>query len=181
MREPLSTNTEGRKMTRHKTPKKPEMTRAPMGVLVSHHNDRLNAYNEATVAFCSHRKIDPADRLREPVDETADRDELVKAIRKMHVRLGDTIRDRSIQLLLEKVLDEKGDVKTDEDGRLVGMSYQEILDVLAVEHPYASTSAACLRWYIVQVADEVDEEGEPLYEFPEYRPRSKSRKTGSPV
>ena len=163
-------------MTRHKTPKKPEMTKAPMSVLVSHHNDRLSAYNEATVAFCTERKLDPAERLREPADETIDRGELVKAIRKMHVRLGDTIRDRSIELLLVKVLDDKGDVVTDEDGRLVGLSYQEILDVLAGEHPYASTSAACLRWYIVQVSDEVDEEGEAMYEFPEYRPRSKPKK-----
>lgn len=166
-------------MTRHKTPKKPEMTKAPIEVLISHYHHRLDAYNKATIAFCAERKMDASERTMEAITDApdqVDRTELVKAIRKMHVRLGDTIRDRAIELLLVKGLDENGDVVTDDDGRLVGMSYQEILDVLAEEHPYASTSAACLRWYIVQVSDEVDEDGEPLYEFPEYRPRSKPRK-----
>lgn len=161
---------------RHKTPKKPKPTQAPIEVLVTHHNDRLEAYNARTVAFCTARKIDPAEQTFVLATVEDDREELIKRIRKMHVRLGDTIRDRSIQLLLEKVFDENGNVKTTEDGRLIGRSYQDILSVLAVEHPYASTSAACLRWYIVQLQDDVDDEGEPLYEFPEVRPRSRSTK-----
>ena len=161
---------------RHKTPKKPQPTQASMEVLVAHHNNRLEAYNAATVAFCASRKLDAAERVFAPATLEDDREELVKRIRKMHVRLGDTIRDRAIQLLLEKSFDDQGNVKTTPDGRLIGRSYQDILEVLAHEHPYASTSAACLRWYIVQLADDVDEEGEPLYEFPEVRPRSRAAK-----
>lgn len=156
---------------RHKTPKKPDITSAPMSVLIDHYHSRLDAYNAATTAFCQARKLDPTPRLMGRVDETISREELVKITRRMHVRLGDTIRDRAIQLLLEKKLDDNGDVVL-HDGRLVGRSYNEILDILAAEHPYGSTSAACLRWYIVQVQEDCDDDGELIYEFPEYRPRS---------
>lgn len=166
----------------HKTPKKPDLTSAPMEVLLAHYHSKLDAYNEATTAFCQARKIDPTPRLLGPVDETIDRAKLVKITRRMHVRLGDTIRDRAIQLLLEKKLDENGDVVLHE-GRLVGHSYDEILEILAAEHPYGSTSAACLRWYIVQVREDCDDDGELIYEFPEYRQRStpKRRDDSNPI
>jgi len=164
-------------MKRHKTPKKPEPTQAPMEVLLKHYHDRLEAYNEATVAFCAERKIDAEERLLHPIDGSkVERADLVKMIRRQHVRLGDTIRERSIELLLVKKLDDEGNIVLDSDGRLVGLSYQEILDILAEEHPYASTSAACLRWYIVQVQEDVDDDGELMYEFPEYRPRSSPKR-----
>lgn len=156
---------------RHKTPKKPDITSAPMAVLVEHFNSRLDAYNAATTAFCQARKIDPTPRLMAPVDESISRELLVKMSRRLHVRLGDTIRDRAIQLLLEKKLDENGHALF-KDGQTVGHSYDEILEIINHEHPYGSTSAACLRWYIVQVQEDCDDDGELLYEFPEWRARS---------
>lgn len=166
---------------RHKTPKKPEITSAPMSLLLDYYHERLDAYNAKTEEFCSTRKMDPKPRLFGPLTEgDITRPELVQRIRKMQVRLGNTIRDRAIELLLEKKLDANGDIMMS-DGRLVGRSYDEILQIIAKEHPYGSTSAACLRWYIVQVQEDCDFEGDLIYEFPEYRPRSAPKRKDTPI
>lgn len=159
----------------HKTPKKPELTTAPMEVLLAEYQSNLDEYNAVTRKFCEARKLDPAERLLGPVPDDIERADLVKLIRKQRNKVGDKIRNRSIQLLLEKKLDEKGHALL-RDGMTVGHSYAEILETIKAEFPYCSTSSACLRWYITHSKDEFDDDGELLYEFPEFRARSKPRR-----
>ena len=107
----------------------------------------------------------------QPIEDVGSvtKEEVIELIRKQNHRLKRHIRPRAEALLQEVV-------KTNEDNRTVGYSYAEILDILAVEFPEASTSAACLRWYVVHLWSEADEEGLPRPKMPQIRPRSVSKK-----
>lgn len=149
-----------------RTPSKPKPTTATFEQLVGHYNSQLPAYQALGV--------EPAMVALTPAQEDLpSKEDVIELIRKQNYRLKRFIRARSIELLQE-VVDKK-------DGRTVGRSYADILDILAVEFPEASTSAACLRWYVVHLWSEADEEGLPRPVMPQFRPRSTRKKVETAV
>jgi hypothetical protein len=156
---PVPTGTSG------KTPSKPKETKAPLGLLIEHYNRQLPAY-QAVVADLN--RPDLNDLVMEPIDPanpSVSKFEVIELIRKQNFRLKRFIRHRSIELLQEVV-------STTPEGRTVGRSYTDILDILANEFPEGSTTAAALRWYVVHLWSEADDEGLPRPKMPQIRPRS---------
>lgn len=149
-------------------PSKPVQTPESLPALIAHYNSQLEAYNAALADAPASAAVSPMSPL-EADDPALTKEQVIELIRRQNYRLGRFIRHRSIELLKEVV-------KTNEDGRTVGYSYAEILAKLAVEFPEASTSAACLRWYVVHLWSEADEEGLPRPKLPQVRPRSVKRK-----
>ena len=74
---------------------------------------------------------------------------------------GPVIRVEAEKLLLEVV-------KTDEDKRLWGHSYEYILSTLLAQFPGAKTTVACLRWYAVHMR----ERGEKVPNRPRANPKA---------
>lgn len=151
-----------------KTPAKPKPTSASLEQLVAHYNKQLPDYIGAL------EKVDPSlaaeATARGPLfPETTSKDEVIELIRKQNFRLKRFIRARSHELL-------KDVVGKNAEGRTVGRSYQEILDILAGEFPEGSTSAAALRWYVVHMWSEADDEGIARPVMPQIRPRSTKKK-----
>jgi len=60
-------------------------------------------------------------------------------------------------------------VRVDEDGRNIGMTYNEIVDAIRVMFPEAKTTTKCLRWYAAKM-----KEADPavIHRMP-VRPRAK--------
>lgn len=150
-----------------RTPSKPVQTKATLELLVDHYHSQLDAYNAAALAAPASAAAVQMERF--DADNLPTKEAVIELIRKQNFRLGRFIRHRSIELLQEVVT-------TNEDNRTVGYSYADILDILAVEFPEGSTSAACLRWYVVHLWSEADEEGLPRPKMPQLRPRSVKRK-----
>lgn len=163
-----------------KTPRKPDITPASIEALLEHYHSQMDAFNEAQRLKASMANTEKARQallagLNKPL--TADdisKEDLILLIRGQNLRLGRTVRNRSYQLLFTKLTDSNGN-QVLEDNRTVGLSYDEILATLAIEFPEASTSAACLRWYVVHSKDAwVEHKGE-WPDLPQLRPRSKSK------
>lgn len=151
-----------------RTPSKPVQTAVPLEDLLAHYHSQLDAYNAAALVAPASAAAVQMSRFDDD-ENLPTKEAVIELIRKQNYRLGRFIRHRSIELL-------QSIVKTNEEGRTVGYSYAEILDLLAVEFPEASTSAACLRWYVVHLWSEADEEGLPRPKMPQLRPRSVKRK-----
>lgn len=158
-----------------RSPSKPVPTSATLEALVSHYNSQLPAYNEALEAYLATLNAGAAaaqsDRAFQPITDlsSTDKPAVIEMIRKQNHRLKRHIRPRA-EALLQQV------VSTNEDGRTVGYSYADVLDILAQEFPECSTSAAALRWYVVHLWSEADDEGRPRPKMPQLRPRSAPRK-----
>lgn len=149
-----------------RTPSKPKPTSASVEQLLAHYHAQLPAYLEAIA-----RDPSPTAVAMQPIDSASSisKDELVELIRKQNFRLGRFVRPRA-HALLQQV------VGTNEDGRTYGHSYDEILAILAAEFPEGSTSAAALRWYVVHMWSDADDEGLPRPTMPQVRPRSNKKK-----
>ncbi len=150
------------------SPSKPVQTKSTLELLVEHYHSQLTAYNEAAAKAPASAAAEPMTPFHD-VENMPTKEQVIDLIRKQNFRLGRFIKRRSIELL-------QSIVRTNEDKRTVGYSYAEILELLAVEFPEASTSAACLRWYVVHLWSEADEEGLPRPTMPQLRPRSVKRK-----
>lgn len=159
--------------TRSKTPKKPKITTASKEQLIEHYHSQLDAYNkkvqemldEAAEAEGMRLSIrGPMTRIEDP--DAVTKEQLVELIRRQNHRLGRTVKRRSMDLL--QYIDGKNEVH-----RTVGLPYDEILRILSIEFPEASTSAACLRWYVVNAWTTADELGVARPKMPQIRPRSK--------
>ena len=149
-----------------RTPSKPVPTPVPLEDLIAHYNSQLPDY----LAAVGDTEVDPL--LRSPIvvgDPSVTKPQVIDLIRKQNFRLKRFIRRRSIELLMTVV-------GTNEEGRTYGHSYADILDILRVEFPEGSTSAAALRWYVVHLWSEADEEGLPRPIMPQIRPRSVKKK-----
>lgn len=154
-----------------RTPSAPKPTPVSLEELVDHHNRQLPAF----LAALAERGLDaPAAPEGLPIVRTEGgewsvpdltKGMVVDLIRKQNYRLGRFVRYRAIALLQEVV-------STDADGRTVGRSYDDVLSVLRQEFPEGSTSAAALRWYVVHLWSEADDQGLPRPKMPQTRPRS---------
>lgn len=162
-----------------KAPGKPAETTATTQQLLDHYNSQVPLYN-AKVAekFAGDEEKVAALAMEEIpfVELVVSREHLIERIRRQNLRLGRTIRERSHQLLLTKVKDADGGPVLKDGRYTTGMTYQAILEQLAVEFPEASTSVACLRWYNVHMKGDAMDEGLPFPDLPQYRPRSSARK-----
>lgn len=165
-----------------KKPSKPQPTTATTDSLVRHYNSQVEAYNQAILAMDEKKRpetgtqetLNPNARLYEDLGLT--RDDLIELIRRQNHRLGRHIKARSHELLLEHVTDADGN-KVLKDGKYTtGHTYSHILEVLAAEFPEASTSVACLRWYVVHMRSEADDLGVEWPPLPQVRPRSAAAK-----
>lgn len=152
-----------------KTPRKPIPSAVTTEKLLEHYNAR--------VAECNERCEDEVFVRMEAV-APEERGHLIDQIRKQNAILGHLIRPRAEQLLMTAFKNgEPGrPFYPDIGDRTVGYSYSEILQTLAVEFPECSTSAASLRWYVVHLWSEAEDEGRPRPVMPQYRPRSGTRK-----
>lgn len=173
-----------------KTPSRPKPTVASAETLSLHYNSQVEAYNAALMEMPEKKR--PETGLQEQVEgpDDLDRETLVLLIRRQNHRLKRHIKRRALELLYEKTREadktevEGGDLQFDKgderplvlrDGKYtVGHTYQHILDVLQEEFPEASTSVACLRWYVVHERSDAVEEGLPWPDLPQVRPRSNS-------
>lgn len=164
-----------------KSPSKPKPSTATTQDLLRHYHAQLPAYNAKVLeAFAGDQKrIDELLMQEFPADYPEDlviRDNLVERIRRQNHRLGRHIKARSHELLLLKLRDPVSDELLKKDGRYtLGLEYQKILDTLAVEFPEASTSVACLRWYVVKMKENARDEGSEWPDLPNIRPRSKAK------
>lgn len=172
-----------------KTPSKPQPTSASTPDLLAHYNSQVPAYNAAILAM--EEKKRPETGLQAELFPAADgsgevgtkgaterytREELIELIRRQNHRLERHIKARSHELLLEHVRDPATGEKVLKDGRYtVGHTYQHILDVLAAEFPEASTSVACLRWYVVHMRSDATDQGIDWPDLPQVRPRSSKK------
>jgi hypothetical protein len=178
-------------MTIQKKPAKPVPTAASDEVLLRHYNSQVDAYNAAVMAMPEKKR--PETGLQEPIvvfpcAHVSDRAELIALIRRQNLRLKRFIKRRSLELLYEKVretaeqtddleLADKERPLVLKDGKYtVGHTYQHILSVLADEFPEASTSVACLRWYVVHEREEAIDQGLAWPDLPHFRPRSSAAK-----
>ena len=167
-----------------KSPSKPKPTTASDRQLLAHYNSQVDAYNAALLKLDEKRRPESgAQQKYEPVEHADNgleqewgitRDQLIELIRRQNHRLGRHIRARSHELLLHKVPDPEDPSKPllNKNGHTIGLTYRAILDILAVEFPEASTSAACLRWYVVHMRSDATEQGLPWPPLPQMRPRS---------
>jgi hypothetical protein len=169
-----------------KKPSKPVPTTASDAELLKHYNSQVDAYNEAIEAMDEKKRPETGAQQKFLPEEhvtnglfnewAITREQLIELIRRQNHRLGRHIKARSHELLLEHVRDEAGE-KVLKDGKYTtGHTYQHILDVLAIEFPEASTSVACLRWYVVHMRSDADDEGLPWPDLPQWRPRSTAKK-----
>lgn len=165
-----------------KPPSRPKPTTATDRQLLSHYNSQVDAYNERVDAL---PKLPETGRQQkyEPVEHADNgleaewgitREGLIELIRRQNHRLGRHIKARSHELLLHKVPDPEDPSKPqlNKNGHTVGLTYRAILDILDTEFPEASTSAACLRWYVVHMRSDATEEGLEWPPLPQMRPRS---------
>lgn len=186
-----------------KRPSKPVPTVASTTRLIDHYNSRVDEYNAAIEAMPEKKR--PETGLQMPaglLDDgtvlladqsssmTLDRAGLIVLIRRQNHRLKRHIKARSLELLYEKVretseqtsdleLADKDRPLVLKDGKYtVGHTYQHILDVLHQEFPEASTSVACLRWYVVHEREDAIDQGLPWPDLPHFRPRSIAKKEG---
>jgi hypothetical protein len=165
-------------MEEKKSPGKPVETSATPQQLLDHYNKQCPEYNAQVRKKFQGDDEKIAGLLFEPIaslEEAPTRDQLIERIRRQNLRLGRTIRERSHELLLEKVCDEVGELIL-KDGYTMGLTYQRILEILGYEFPEASTSVACLRWYNVHMKGDAVDEGLPFPDLPQYRPRSSAKK-----
>lgn len=178
-----------------KIPSKPKPTVATTAQLVDHYTRQLPAYQAAVQALPADKRRGELDLSRLAYNELNDtavvmtlqetgpeageeitREELVELIRRQNHRLGRHIKARSHELLLEKIRDDEGNLVLADGRYTVGHTYQAILEILATEFPEASTSVACLRWYVVHMRSDARDEGSPWPDLPQKRPRSSSKK-----
>lgn len=159
-----------------RSPSKPVPTSATVEQLLEHYHSQLPAYNEALAAYLTTVTASMAasmaqEKAMQPIEDPSSvtKEQVIELIRKQNHRLKRHIRPRAEALLQEVV-------STNEEGRTVGYSYADVLDILAREFPECSTSAAALRWYVVHLWSEADEEGLPRPKMPQIRPRSISKK-----
>jgi hypothetical protein len=167
-------------VTIQKKPNKPVPTTASTEALLVHYNSQVEAYNAAILAMDEKKR--PETGLQSPItgplndNEAGFRGMLIELIKRQNHRLGRHIKARSHELLLEHVRDEAGAKVLKDAKYTTGHPYQHILDVLAAEFPEASTSVACLRWYVVHMRSDADDEGLPWPDLPQWRPRSSAKK-----
>lgn len=162
-------------MTDLKKPSKPKPTPASLDQLIAHYNSQLPAYNAKVLELPAARH---AELLMEPVEAPCDfpeKAELVKLIRRQNHRLGRHIKARATELLLSKLTGPNGE-RLEDDGYTLGLTYQDVLVTLAEEFPEASTSVACLRWYVVHMRSDARDEGKPWPDLPQKRKRSSAPK-----
>jgi hypothetical protein len=162
-----------------KSPGKPIETAATTQQLLDHYNRQVPDYNGLVRSKFAGDDEKVAALLMEEipfVELVVSREHLIERIRRQNLRLGRTIRERSHQLLLTKVMDVDGKPVLKDGRYTTGMTYQAILAQLAYEFPEASTSVACLRWYNVHMKGDAMDEGLPFPDLPQYRPRSSARK-----
>lgn len=169
----------------HKGPKKPEVTSASLETLLAHYHSQLPAYNEAVAKLVEGMAkvpdtLQPMEPLapsfghNNPVDAKL---EVIELIRRQNRRLGRTVRRRALELLEQRIKDPvTGLPQTDEDGRSIGLKYREVLEIIQAEFPEASTSVACLRWYVVHLRMDANDLGLPWPDLPQIRPRAKGAK-----
>lgn len=162
-----------------KAPGKPAETTATTQQLLDHYNSQVPEYNaKVREKFGDDpEKVALLEQEEIPfVELVASREHLIERIRRQNLRLDRTIVQRSHELLKVKVLDDGGE-QVLKDGRYTtGLTYQQILGVLATEFPEASTSVACLRWYNVHMKGDAADEGLPYPDLPQYRPRSSQKR-----
>ncbi len=184
-----------------KTPSRPKPTVALASTLLRHYNSQVDAYNAAIQAMPEKKRPETGLQQKFKPEAHADgpkglegewgitRDQLVLLIRRQNHRLKRHIKRRALELLYTKVREadqaevEGGTLQADNgdrplmlrDGKYtVGHTYQHILEVLKEEFPEASTSVACLRWYVVHERSDAVDEGKPWPDLPQVRPRSNS-------
>lgn len=166
-------------MSEKKAPGKPVETSASTEELLAHYNKQVPDYNDLVKTKFADDPDKVAALLQDEIshlDLVVSRDNLIERIRRQNQRLGRTIRVRSHELLLQKIIDEAG-APVLKDGRYTtGLTYQQILEILAQEFPEASTSVACLRWYNVHMKGDAADEGLPHPPLPQYRARSSARR-----
>lgn len=164
-----------------KGPKKPEITSASLETLVAHYNLQVPAYNEVVAKLSAGLAkvpdtLAPMDLLSETFghnDPEASKLDVIERIRRQNRRLGRTVRRRALELLEMRIKGPDGRPMTDEDGRSIGLKYKEVLEIIQEEFPEASTSVACLRWYMVHLRMDANDLGLPWPDLPQIRPRAK--------
>ena len=162
-----------------KTPAKPALTNATVEVLLAHYNSQVADYNKV-IALRPPRSMVHLDPMLVLTVEQLGNDEipglgrleLVNLICRQNRKLGKTIRRRALALLEERIKGPDGLPMKNEDGRTVGLKYKEVLHIIKTEFPEASTSVACLRWYIVHLKIDANDQGLPWPDLPQLRPRS---------
>lgn len=164
--------------TTPKGPKKPEQTKASIGTLVDHYNSQVEAYNNEIARLIVLNGGKPTEALvAMPIifsSEQVSKELVIELIRKQNRRLGRTVRRRALELLEQRIKDPKtGLPMTDADGRSIGLKYKEVLGIIQEEFPEASTSVACLRWYVVHLRMDANDLGLPWPDLPQIRPRAK--------
>lgn len=184
-----------------KTPSRPKPTVALASTLLRHYNSQVDAYNAALTEMPEKKRPETGLQQKFMPEADADgslglaewnltRESLVLLIRRQNHRLKRHIKRRALDLLYTKVREadksevEGGDLQFDKgderplmlrDGKYtVGHTYQHILDILKDEFPEASTSVACLRWYVVHERSDAVDAGLPWPDLPQVRPRSNS-------
>ena len=163
-----------------KGPKKPEPTSASLERLVAHYNSQLGAYNDIVRKLSADMLPERVPENLKPMEPVIDgdnlgRDHFIEAIRRQNRRIGRTVRRRALELLEARVKGADGMPMTDVDGRSIGLKYKEVLDIIHEEFPEASTSVACLRWYVVHLRMDANDLGIPWPDLPQIRPRAKSK------
>jgi hypothetical protein len=162
-----------------KSPGKPVETSATTQELLDHYNKQCPEYNALVREKFQDDPEKVASLLLEEipfVDLVVSRENLIERIKRQNLRLGRTIRERSHELLLEKVVDEEGNPVLKDGKYSQGLTYQRILELLRQEFPEGSTSVAALRWYNVHMKGDAVDEGLPFPDLPQYRPRSSAKK-----
>ncbi len=163
-------------MTDTKKPSKPKPTPATLEQLIAHYNSQLPAYNARVLELPAARHAELLMKeLGDPLDDPIVKTELVKLIRRQNHRLGRHIKARATELLLSKLTGPNGE-RLEDDGYTLGLTYQDVLVTLAEEFPEASTSVACLRWYVVHMRSDARDEGKPWPDLPQKRKRSSAPK-----
>lgn len=181
-------------LTHTKTPSKPKPPKASDKTLLEHYNSRVADYNakvnelpdkkkpatglQFEFKTMKHVQDNVLDKDNEPVKASPEqaRKFIIKLIRRQNFRLGRHIKARAIELLLQHRVDKDGNQIKYNDKYSSGQAYQEVLEILWKEFPEASTSAACLRWYVVHMREEANDEGAAWPDLPAHRPRSISKK-----
>ena len=163
-----------------KEPRKPEPTKASLEILVKCYNNMVPAYNKAVEPLAIKYTADKIPENLKSMDivdngHNIGRDYFIDAIRRQNRRLGRTIRRRALELLEAQIKGPDGKPMTDVDGRSVGLKYMEVLNVIQEEFPEASTSVACLRWYVVHLRMDANDLGLPWPDLPQIRPRAKTK------
>ena len=183
-----------------KTPSKPKPTAATTERLLDHYNSQVDAYNAAVLAMPEKKRPetglqhlgeyhsnDHGEFISFGAEDVTTRQELIKLIKRQNHRLRRHIKARSLELLYEKVretTEQTSDLELSDkemplvlkDGKYtVGHTYQHILSVLRDEFPEASTSVACLRWYVVHEREDAIDQGLPWPDLPHFRPRSSQK------